>query len=448
MKTKTYLKAGFREIRQSKGRFIAIILIVMLGTLLFVGVKTAGPVMQKTMDHYVGTAGLSDLQIVSTGGLTQKDIAQAEKIPDAKVETGKQIYYSNTGKNEVIQIFSYNKNSRQNKLQLIDGKRPEKPNQLLLDEKAENAGYKIGDIYQIDSDELKEKEYTITGFVRSPLFINNLERGYANVGNGSVDYFVYLPESNFKTDIYSVLYLDFTNVKNLNTYSKAYKDKMEQNQEKAEKYLQDRPEERLEELKKSASEELEPAQQKITEGKAQIAQGRTQLEDAKKQVAQQSAAIQQLPEEQRTIAVQTLSQQEAQLADQERQLVEKERELASAEEEWNENAEKIENLTKPSYLYNERSENVGFQEFGDLAERIAAIANVFPVFFFFIAALITFTTMTRMVEENRREIGTLKALGYTKVEIAKKYAIYASLASGIGIVLGTILGTNLTKDHF
>ncbi|EPN9409791.1 FtsX-like permease family protein [Enterococcus faecium] len=443
MKTKTYLKAGFREIRQSKGRFIAIILIVMLGTLLFVGVKTAGPVMQKTMDHYVGTAGLSDLQIVSTGGLTQKDIAQAEKIPDAKVETGKQIYYSNTGKNEVIQIFSYNKNSRQNKLQLIDGKRPEKPNQLLLDEKAENAGYKIGDVYQIDSDELKEKEYTITGFVRSPLFINNLERGYANVGNGSVDYFVYLPESNFKSDIYSVLYLDFTNVKNLNTYSKAYKDKMEQNQEKAEKYLQDRPEERLEELKKSANEELEPAQQKITEGKAQIAQGRTQLEDAKKQVAQQSAAIQQLPEAQRTIAVQTLSQQEAQLADQERQLVEKERELASAEEEWNENAEKIENLTKPSYLYNERSENVGFQEFGDLAERIAAIANVFPVFFFFIAALITFTTMTRMVEENRREIGTLKALGYTKVEIAKKYAIYASLASGIGIVLGTILGTNL-----
>ncbi len=58
MKTRTYLKAGFREIRQSKGRFIAIILIVMLGTLLFVGVKTAGPVMQKTMDHYVGTAGL------------------------------------------------------------------------------------------------------------------------------------------------------------------------------------------------------------------------------------------------------------------------------------------------------------------------------------------------------------------------------------------------------
>ena len=104
---------------------------------------------------------------------------------------------------------------------------------------------------------------------------------------------------------------------------------------------------------------------------------------------------------------------------------------------------KINELAKPTYLFQERSENVGFQEFGDLAERIAAIANVFPVFFFFIAALITFTTMTRMVEENRREIGTLKALGYSKLEIAKKYAIYACLASGIGIILGTILGTNL-----
>ena len=130
-----------------------------------------------------------------------------------------------------------------------------------MDEKAEDEGYKIGDIYQIDSDELKEK--SIPSRALSVLHCSStIWRGYANIGNGSVDYFVYLPESAFKTDIYSVLYLDFTNVKNLNTYSKAYKDKMEQNQEKAEKYLQDRPEERLEELKKSANEELEPAQQK------------------------------------------------------------------------------------------------------------------------------------------------------------------------------------------
>ncbi|WP_165037938.1 FtsX-like permease family protein [Enterococcus sp. ZJ1622] len=443
MKTKTYLKAGFREIRQSKGRFIAIILIVMLGTLLYVGVKTAGPVMQKTMDHYVDRLELSDLQILSTGGLTEEDVAQSEKIPDAKVETGKQFYYANPNKNEVVQVFSYNKADKQNQLEVVEGKLPEKEDQLVLDEKARNKGYRIGSSYQIDSSDLKEKEYRIAGFVRSPLFINNLERGAANVGNGHVDYFVYLPETNFQTELYSVLYLDFSNVDGLNTYSKAYQDKMEKNQENAEKILKNRPQQRLDQLKQSAEEALEPAKQEIAAGKAQLANASEQLTAAKEQIAQQETAIQQLPEAQRANAASQLAQQKQQLTDQETQLTEKEKELNNAEKEVAENEEKARTLSKPSYLYNQRSENVGFQEFGDLADRIAAIANVFPVFFFFIAALITFTTMTRMVEENRREIGTLKALGYTKLEIARKYAIYASLASGIGIILGTILGTNL-----
>lgn len=99
-------------------------------------------------------------------------------------------------------------------------------------------------------------------------------------------------------------------------------------------------------------------------------------------------------------------------------------------------------MKTPSYTFDQRAENPGFQEYGDLSERIAAIANVFPVFFFFIAALITFTTMTRMVEENRREIGTLKALGYSRFEIAIKYIIYALSAAIIGIVLGSVIGTH------
>ncbi len=99
-------------------------------------------------------------------------------------------------------------------------------------------------------------------------------------------------------------------------------------------------------------------------------------------------------------------------------------------------------MAEPTYLYNQRKDNPGFQEYGGLSDRIAAIANVFPVFFF-IAALITFTTLTRMVEENRKEIGTLKAMGYGKVEISLKYLIYALLSSAIGIISGAVLGTEL-----
>lgn len=443
MKTKTYLKASAREIKQSKGRFIAIVLIILLGTLLFVGVKTAGPVMQKTMDHYVEKGNLSDLQIISTGGLTEQDVTRAEKIPDAQLETGKQFYYSSSSKNEVVQVFSYKKSNKQNLLEVVDGHLPKNKDELVLDEKAKSLGYKIGETYKIDSDNVKKKDYQIVGFVRSPLFINNLERGFANVGNGTIDYFVYLPETEFNTDIQSVIYLTFKNVSSFDTYSKEYRDKMAQNQKSVEKLFQDRPAARLTELREQAKESLQPEKEKVSAGQEQISLAQSQLAAARAQLEQQRSMIEQLPEVQRTVATNELATQEAQLAEQEKQVAEQQEKLNDAQAQITEDEEKINRLEKPTYRFQERSDNVGFQEFGDLAERIAAIANVFPVFFFFIAALITFTTMTRMVEENRREIGTLKALGYTKFEIAKKYAIYASLASGLGIILGTVLGTNL-----
>lgn len=329
MKTKTYLKAGFREIRQSKGRFIAIILIVMLGTLLFVGVKTAGPVMQKTMSQYVEKADLSDLQIVSTAGLTQKDITQAEKIPGVQVETGKQLYYANPETTEIIHIFSYNKKNKQNQLFLVTGHLPKEENEIVLDEKAKKQGYKIGDTYRINTEDLHMKNYKVVGFVRSPLFINNLERGYTNLGNGRVDSFVYVPESQFKKDVQSVLYLDFTNVKGLDTYGQSYKNKMETNQEKTKIYFKDRPQERLDQLKQTAEEELISGKQELANAQMQVTTARKQLEEAKIQLARQEEFIEQLPEEQQTL----LTQQKEELTQQDKILTEKEQDLVKFQSE-------------------------------------------------------------------------------------------------------------------
>jgi putative ABC transport system permease protein len=415
MKNKTYLKASFREIKQSKGRFIAIIMIVLLGTLLYVGVKTAGPVMQKTMDHYVTQQHLSDLQIISTAGLSQKDLDLAKEVPGAEAEAGYQFYYADAAKNEVVQVFSYDADAKQNQLTLAEGSFPKEKNQIVLDEKAKTAGYKIGDKYQVKEEDMVDvTEYTITGFVRSPLFINKLERGYTNIGNGSVDYFAYIPKENFTSDNYSVLYLSFGELDTEAVYSDSYQEKMDEKQDLVEKKFDKRPAERLAELQSTASDALSGEKQKIADGREQLEQARTQ-----------SAAFAQADPS----ITASLDQQEA--------------ELDAAQEKITAEEQKIADLAEPSYLYRQRSDNVGFQEYGDLADRIAAIANVFPLFFFFIAALITFTTMTRMVEENRSEIGMLKALGYTKFEISKKYIIYALLASILGVGLGVVLGTNL-----
>ena len=173
---------------------------------------------------------------------------------------------------------------------------------------------------------------------------------------------------------------------------------------------------------------------KLNYFQTKLAEGQKEIDQAKDQLEQQQAMI-------GTESPQ-LAQAQTALENQQKELDNNREQLLSAQKKIRENEQAIHDLKTPSYTFDQRAENPGFQEYGDLSERIAAIANVFPVFFFFIAALITFTTMTRMVEENRREIGTLKALGYSRFEIAIKYIIYALSAAIIGIVLGSVIGTH------
>lgn len=443
MKNKTYLKATFREITKSKGRFIAIILIIFLGTLLYVGIKTTQPVLDHSADVYLKERKLSDLQVVSTGGITNADKDVLDDITGLSIESGYQFFYADAKKNEVIQVFSYDQENDQNHLELTSGTLPKKDNEILLDHLAKKEGYKIGDTYTInDHEQLKSTQFKIVGFVTSPLFISEVERGYANVGNGSVSYFAYLPKKIFKAEVEAVMYLSFANVKKYETYSNAYKEQMAKNTALIEAKLSQRPNARLKEIQADAAEKLRLQKEKIATGKKELENAQEQLQQAKDKLALQAAQINLLPEPQKTAAQQELTTAQKQLATNEATLKKNQSELATGTAEIKKTEATIKNMKEIVYRYNDRFDNVGFQEFGSLSDRIAAIADVFPVFFFFIAALITFTTMTRMVEENRREIGTLKALGYTKAEIAKKYVIYSLLAASIGLVLGVVSGTN------
>lgn len=435
MKNKTYLKASLREIIYSKGRFIAIVLIILLGTLLYVGIKATGPILNHSASQFVDKQELSNLQIVSTGGLTKRDEEAAAEIPDAEVESGYQLFYADSKKNQVVKLYSYNKKSQQNQLIVKSGHLPKKENEIVLDEKAKEEGYRLNQTYKIDQpDQLKRKTFKIVGFVQSPMYISTEERGLSNVGKGNVDFFAYLPESNFSSEIKSVIYVRFKNVQGKETYGSAYEQTMDKNIAASEKLFKDRPEERAAVIRKEAQAELLPKKNEVADGLAKLAEGQKEIDQAKDQLEQQQAMI-------GTESPQ-LAQAQTALENQQKELDNNREQLLSAQKKIRENEQAIHDLKTPSYTFDQRAENPGFQEYGDLSERIAAIANVFPVFFFFIAALITFTTMTRMVEENRREIGTLKALGYSRFEIAIKYIIYALSAAIIGIVLGSVIGTH------
>lgn len=117
--------------------------------------------------------------------------------------------------------------------------------------------------------------------------------------------------------------------------------------------------------------------------------------------------------------------------------------IADAEKKIRSAKRDVSKLENPTWYVFDRSANVGYSEYGNNADRINNIASVFPVFFILVAALVCLTTMTRMVDEQRIQIGTLKALGYKNGQIVFKYLLYALLATISGALAGTIIGQEL-----
>jgi len=117
--------------------------------------------------------------------------------------------------------------------------------------------------------------------------------------------------------------------------------------------------------------------------------------------------------------------------------------LGDAEKKLNDAEYEIKKLEQPEWYILDRHSNLAYESFTSNAQKVEAIAKVFPIFFFLVAALVALTTMTRMVEEERTQIGTLKALGYSKSTIAFKYMLYAGLASILGSIIGLLVGFKL-----
>lgn len=114
--------------------------------------------------------------------------------------------------------------------------------------------------------------------------------------------------------------------------------------------------------------------------------------------------------------------------------------LAEGQQQINDAEEKIADIQNGEWYVLDRGSTLSLVTLEQYADRMAAIARVFPVFFFLVAALVASTTMTRMVDENRLQLGTLKALGYSNAKIAGKYLFYALSASVLGSIVGMVIG--------
>ena len=192
--------------------------------------------------------------------------------------------------------------------------------------------------------------------------------------------------------------------------------------------------------------QLQAAREQLESGKNQILSGQRQIEDAKKRIAdgeeQIQAGIKQIQDGETGLADGWIEYQDgerqanAEIADGEAQIADAKVQLADAKKE-------IEQIEKPTWYIYDRSHLPEYSGYGDNADRMKAIGEVFPLIFFLVAALISLTTMTRMVEEERTLIGTLKASGYSKKYIAAKYLGYAVLATLTGGIFGVMIGEKI-----
>ena len=355
---KALRKDAFKEIINTRKRFLSILLIVLLGVGFFAGIRAVSPDMKKTADMYFDENKMMDIEVISTMGLTDDDVKEIQDLQDVKIVEGtysKNVLTKVDEEEVVLKIHTLSDNINCVKLQ--QGEMPKNEEECVVEESFLNStNKKIGDTIILEAKDtlagpnLKNKEIKIVGSIRSPLYISR-ERGSTKLASGKINYYIYVPQSEIISQIYTEIYVRVKDADKLDTFSDEYEDKV-----------------------KKVKSDIE-----------NIAKERTESEYEKLKV-------------------------------------------------------------KPEWYVLDRNQNTGYASYSQDSERIANIGKVFPFVFFVIAALISLTSMTRMVEEQRVQIGTLKALGYTKGKIALKYILYAVLATLIGGIIGMLIGFRILPE--
>ena len=615
MRKKALMKDTFSEIRKSLGRFFSIMVIVALGVAFLAGIRVSAPMMRDTTDKYMDDYHMMDVMVLSTLGLEEEDVQALSKLEEVESITGSHSIDTLTdirGSQLVVKVHSLQALSPEdehfiNKPKLIEGEWPNSPNECLIDgTKLTRLPLNIGDTITLETgtseaikDVLENNQYKIVGVINSPYYMH-FERGSAEIGNGSVASFIYIPEENFKSDIYTEVFINLKGAEALDSYSDEYTALVDEFKAKAESIVEQRAfmryekilregkadleegENKLREEKEKANKELVDAanklqdaeaeiknkeqellegenkanegfkqaevtiskaetileqkqkeyeeglalfnsqkptvQAQLDEAKAKLDAGKNELQNLKvvlqgiedqlsiaegqereqllgqKQVIEgQIKSLEELLktneqaylvassefnqkeqalvaakagldqgrtelkkqklnlESKKTETTQTLESGKAQLEKAKTSLEEAkqtyETSKAEAEEKIKEAEDKIakgktdlENLKEPTVYVLGREANYGVANYASAADTIERIGQVFPIFFFVVAALVCLTTMTRMVDEQRITIGTYKALGYSSIAIMSKYMIYAGIASIIGGLIGIIVG--------
>lgn len=378
---KTLWQDAFQAITHSLGRFVAIFLLMALSAFTLIGLKMTGPDMRQAASDFYQRHQLADTSLTSNYGLDNSDEQVLKADSDIKsYELG---YFQDavlTKHQQAIRLFS--KPTKLSTYALVAGKLPHKDSELALDYLLAKKYHLGQEITVKQKGQLKYRHFRLVGFVRSSEYLDKNDFGQTMVGSGSLAGYGIVAKSAFKANPYTIARVSYKQTAHLSPYSSQYADKVAFYQRRLKKRLTNNGQEKYQVLKN------------------QLADSQTQL-----------------------------AQKQAQLEETQARLIHKKQALTK--------------LGLPTYTLHERDYNPGYTLFRSNSERVDILANIFPLLLFAIAALVSLTTMMRFVEEERINIGTLKALGYSNLDVSKKFLLYSLVASGLGVALGASLGFRL-----
>ena len=288
-------KDFWREIGHTRSRFFSIMILVALSVAFLSGLKATAPDMKHTGDDYLDSLHLADIQVLSTLGLTDEDIAALraqDKIEDAEGEYVIDAFASSDSLDAVVKVLSLTDRGISDVL-LREGRMPERADECVVEENMLSLmSISIGDTITLTpgddlSDALAQDTYTVVGTVRSPVYLA-VERGTSTLGSGTVKAYLYLPREAFTLDYYTAAYVRVSGAEEMTAFYDDYDDYIDDVIDSLEDFGDARAILRHDELVDEATEKLDDAQKELDDAKAEadkeLGAARKELDDARKEL--------------------------------------------------------------------------------------------------------------------------------------------------------------------
>ena len=461
-------------------RFISIALISLLGVAVLTGIYAGCRDAFLATDRFFDTQGLHDIQVLSTAGLTDDDIAALRKISGvAKVqgERSQTVTVDLNGKKTVTMQEIGTNGIDQPYLQ--SGRMPEKSGEIAVTRKfIKDSGYKKGDHITVtpqdsassassatssvsDSGESYNQapsfptELTIVGVVLDPQDLTNPD-GYSGTNafrsSATSDYTFFAPSDGVTGSMYTAVTILVKGAADKDSFSDVYDDTVSEvadridgtvrtNRQKARhQELLDAGTKQIDEAKAQTDKQFAAAQQQIDSNRSQLNQQIDQIVNM-----QAGAAAGSLDETTRETLRETVIAASPQLAEAKAQLDQAQSKLDQQKKDTERTLQSKQNELEDSipqvrWYVQDRSQIGGFSSLKSDLESIQSLGNAFPIVFLLVAVMMSLTAMARMVEEDRGLIGTYTGLGYGRLAVASRYLLFALFACLIGGGLGLIAG--------